>query len=110
MPGPILHVGALLTCPHQAPVAAPPTNTRVFVGGRLALTAVDVVTVAGCPFTTPVPKPQPCVTVKMIPSTKVLINGQPAAILTPATLCFSVEQILQGPPNSAATQTKVVAL
>jgi hypothetical protein len=46
----------------------------------------------------------------MIPSTKVLINGQPAAILTPATLCFSVEQILQGPPNSAATQTKVVAL
>ena len=111
MPGPILHVGALITCPHQGAVASPPTITRVFVGGSLALTALDVVTIAGCTFTIPpVPKPQPCVTVKMIPSTKVLINGQPAAILTPATLCLSAEQIPQGPPNSSATQTKVVAL
>jgi hypothetical protein len=110
MPGPILHIGALITCPHQAPVQAPPTNTRVFVGGRLALTATDVVSVVGCPFTVPGPKPQPCVLVKMIPSTKVLINGQPAAILTPATLCYSAEQIPQGPPNSSATQTRVVAL
>ena len=110
MPGPILHVGALLTCLHQGAVASPPTNTRVFVGGRLALTAVDVVTIAGCVFTVPVAKPQPCVLVKLIPSTKVLINGQPAAILTPTTLCLSAEQIPQGPPNSSATQTKVVAL
>lgn len=110
MPGPILHVGALITCPHQGAVASPPTNTRVFVGGSLALTAMDIVTVAGCIFTVPGPKPQPCVIVKMIPSTKVLINGQPAAILTPATLCQSAEQIPQGPPNSTATQTRVVAL
>jgi hypothetical protein len=110
MPGPILHVGALITCPHQGAVASPPTNTRVFVGGSLALTALDIVTVAGCVFTVPVAKPQPCVTVKMIPSTKVLINGQAAAILTPATLCFSAEQIPQGPPNSSATQTRVIAL
>jgi hypothetical protein len=110
MPGPILHVGALITCLHQGAVASPPTNTKVFVGGSLALTALDIVTIAGCVFTLPPPKPQPCVTVKMIPSTKVLINGQPAAILTPATLCLSAEQIPQGPPNSTATQTRVIAL
>ena len=110
MPGPLLHVGALLTCTHQAPITSPTTNTRVFVSGRPALVATDIVTVAGCPFTLPPPKPQPCMTVKLIPSTKVLINGQPAVILTPATLCLTAEQIPQGPPNASATQTRVIAL
>jgi hypothetical protein len=110
MPGPILHVGAMLTCTHQAPIQTPPTNTRVFLSGALALTVADVPAVVGCPFQTPVPKPQPCVTVKMIPSTKVLVNNQPAALLTPATLCLSAEQIPQGPPNAGAIQKRVVAL
>jgi hypothetical protein len=113
MPGPILHVGAMATCPHMAPITTPTTNTRVFLSGAPALTVADLPAVAGCPFQVPIPpgtKPQPCVTVKMIPSTKVLVNNQPAALLTPATLCLSVEQIPQGPPNAGAIQTRVVAL
>lgn len=110
MPGFLLHVGALITCPHLGAVTSPPTNTRVFLSGSLALTATDIVTVAGCPFTVPPSKPQPCLTVKLVPSTKVLINGQPAVILSPAMMCLSAEQIPQGPPNSSTTQTRVVAL
>ena len=110
MPGPLLQVGALITCPHQAPIASPTTNTRVFLSGSPALTATDIVTVAGCPFTVPPSKPQPCLTVKLVPSTKVLINGQPAVMLSPAMMCLSPEQAPQGPPNSSATQTRVVAL
>jgi hypothetical protein len=112
MPGPLLHVGALTNCFHGAPVTVPPTNTRVSVSGALALTTADVPAVAGCPFQIPVgvaTKPQPCVTVKLIPSTKVLINNVPAAILTPATLCLSAEQIPQGAPVSAV-QTRVTLL
>lgn len=115
MPGPLLHVGAMLTCLHGGSIQTPTTNTRVFLGGRPALTMADVPAVAGCLFQIPIPappgtKPQPCVTVKMVPSTKVLVNNQPAVLLTPATLCVSIEQIPQGPPNAGAIQTRVVAL
>lgn len=109
MPGPLLHVGALLSCTHSVPVASPTTNARVFVTGRPVLTVIDIVTVTGCPFTVGT-KPQPCVTVKTMPSAKVLVNGQPAVILTPTTLCFSADQIPNGPPNSGAIQTRAVAL
>ena len=109
MPGPLLHVGALLTCTHSAPIASPTTNTRVLVSGRPVLTVADIVTVGGCPFMVGT-KPQPCVLVKTFPSAKVLVNGQPAVILTPTTLCQSAEQIPQGPPNSSAIQTRAVAL
>ncbi|MEO7360525.1 MAG: hypothetical protein ABI120_09345 [Gemmatimonadaceae bacterium] len=113
MPGPILHVGAMLTCTHAAPINTPTGNTRVFLNGAPALTIADVPAVAGCPFQIPVgggTKPQPCITVKMIPSTKVMVNGQPVALLTPATLCLSAEQIPQGPPSAGAIQTRVIAL
>jgi|SRR5678815_4121562 len=113
MPGPLLHVGAMVSCTHMAPIQTPTTNTRVFVNYMAVLTVADVPAVAGCPFQIPTPggpKPQPCVTVKMIPSTKVLVNNQPVALLTPATLCQSVEQIPQGPPNAGAIQTRVLAL
>ena len=109
MPGPLLHVGALTSCFHSAPITVPPTNTRVAVSGAFALTTADIPAVTGCPFQIPFgvgTKPQPCVTVKLIPSTKVLINNVPAAILTPATLCQSAEQIPQGAPM-VAVQTRV---
>jgi hypothetical protein len=112
MPGPLLHIGAMLNCPHAAPVTVPPSNTRVAVSGAFVLTVADVPAIAGCPFQIPFgvgTKPQPCVTVKMIPSTKVLINNVPAAILTPLTQCLSVEQIPQGPPT-LAIQSRAIAL
>ena len=112
MPGPLVHVGALLTCPHLGAITAIPSSPRVFVNGaQAAFGALDIPTVAGCMFTLPTtpPKPQPCVTVRLETATRVFVNGQPALILTPAAMCLSVEQIPQGPPNATPIQTRVIA-
>jgi hypothetical protein len=109
MPGPLLHVQALTNCPHGGSVQAPPSNTKVLVGGRLVLTLADVITVAGCAFTVPGPKPQPCVLVKVEAATKVTVNFKPAVILTATALCQSAEQAPQGPPMAGGIQSKVIA-
>ncbi len=111
MPGLLLHVGAITTCVHQTGlVTATPLNVpRVFVNGALpVLGAADLQLVAGCAFMVGT-KPQPCVMVRAEPAVRVLVGGQPAVILTPLTMGYSVEQIPQGPPNSLATQKRVVA-
>jgi len=73
--------------------------------------AADLHAVAGCPFTIPGPKPQPCVTIRWAPAARVFINGQPAVVQVPGPgqgICQSAEQIPQGPPVVAAVQTRVV--
>ena len=108
MPGFLIQVGASINCTHAAPVNISSTNTRVFANGMPLATTGDMFMVAGCPFTVPGPKPQPCVKVQWItPSTRVFINGQPAILQTSAGLCQSAEQIPQGPPTVIATQTRV---
>ncbi len=112
MPGFIVQVGGVVACFHQGSVSVVPSNQRVLLGVQQALTVSDIPAVAGCPFQVPVPggtKPQPCVTVQLETATKVLIDNRPALILTPAAVGVSVEQIKQGPPNSAAVQAKVIA-
>jgi hypothetical protein len=111
MPGFLVHVGAQGTCPHAGQVTFTTTNARVLVSGQPAVTVSDVFTVAGCPFQIPIgtgTKPQPCVTGRwLVPSTRILINGQPAILQTSTGLCQSAEQIPQGPPTVVATQTRV---
>jgi hypothetical protein len=111
MPGLLIHQGALTNCPHAGSIqVVPPVPPRVFVNLTTpALTVANVPTVVGCTFTVPGPKPQPCVRVQVTPATRVFINGQPAAILTPTVLCLSAEQAPQGPPNSMAIQKRVIA-
>jgi hypothetical protein len=114
MPGFLLHVGATMQCPHQAPATTAPTQTRVLVGGQPVATTSNLITVAGCPFTVPGPKPQPCVTARWtMTTTRVLVGGQPALLQpSPGTgpaICQSPEQIPQGPPLVSALQTRVTA-
>ena len=114
MPGFLVHVGAIINCPHTGTVTAPPPSPpRVFVNGvQAVLTIKELHAVAGCPFQIPVgvgTKPQPCVTVRVEPATRVFVNGVPAAILTPAAICQSAEQILQDQPNSSPIQKRVLA-
>jgi hypothetical protein len=114
MPGLLLHVGAVCTCTHGAPATIMPTQPRVLVSGQPVVTMVSQILVAGCPFTVPGPKPQPCVTVKwLMPSTRVLLGSQPA-MLQPAPgtgpgICQSVEQIPAGPPMVTTVQPRVIA-
>lgn len=88
-------------------------NSRVLVSGQPVATVADSYVVAGCPFQVPTPggpKPQPCVTVQwLVPAVRVAVNGQPVITRASTGLCFSVEQIPQGPPTVVATQPRVVA-
>ncbi len=110
MPGPLYHVGAQAICPHGVPITVVSTNTRVIASGQPVATMGDIFTIAGCPFTIPGPKPQPCVIAKFLtPATRVLVNGQPAIIQTSSGICQSAEQIPQGPPTIIATQPRAIA-
>jgi uncharacterized Zn-binding protein involved in type VI secretion len=110
MPGLLYHVGASAICPHGGQVTVIPTSPRVTVSGQPVATLGDQYVVAGCAFTVPTGKPQPCIKVQwLVPATRVMINGQPAILQTSTGLCLSAEQIPQGPPTITATQTRVIA-
>ena len=104
----LLHVGATAICPHGGQVSVIPTNTRVLVGGQPVAVLPDTYLVAGCVFTVPPGKPQPCVKVQwIVPALRVLVNGQPAILQSSSGLCLSAEQIPQGPPSVLVTQPRV---
>jgi len=114
MPGLLLHVNAACQCTHAGPATIVPAQPRVLVSGQPVATMASQILVAGCVFTVPGPKPQPCVMVKwLLPSVRVLVTGQPAMLIpAPGTgpgLCLSAEQIPQGPPIVSAVQPRVIA-
>lgn len=107
MPGFLVQVGATAMCPHGGQVQVIPTNTRVLLSGAPAAVLADTFPIAGCAFTVPPSKPQPCVTVQwLVPATRVLIGGQPAILQSSSGLCMSAEQIPQGPPTVVVTQLR----
>lgn len=109
MPGPLFHVGAPAICPHGGQVTVISSNARVLVSGMPVATLADTCVVAGCAFTIPPGKPQPCIKVQwLVPAVRVLINGQPALLQTSTGLCLSAEQIPGGPPVIVSTQPRVI--
>ena len=113
MPGPLLHVGAVGTCPHgMGQMAIVSSNARVLVSGQPVATMADLGTIAGCAFQVPVgagTKPQPCTTVKwLVPAARVQVNGQPALLLPGPHLCLSADQIPAGPPVISVCQARVI--
>lgn len=110
MPGPVLHTGATATCPHGGTLNIIAASPRVTVSGIPVAVLSDQGLIAGCVFTLPGGKPQPCVTTRWIAAaTRVLVNGQPVLINPLVALCLSAEQIPGGPPIIAASQTRVIA-
>src|SRR6266516_293471 len=110
MPGPVFHVGATAICPHGGQVTTVPGSPRVMVSGMPVATMADAYLVAGCAFTVPPGKPQPCIKVQwIVPAMRVLVMGQPVIIQTSVGLCQSAEQIPQGPPSILSTQPRVIA-
>jgi hypothetical protein len=108
MSGTLLHVGATALCPHGGPMSIISSNARVKVSSQPVATLSDTYTIAGCAFTVPGPKPQPCVTVQwLVPASRVRVGGQPVILQTSTGLCQSAEQIPQGPPNILVTQIRV---
>ena len=108
MPGYLFHVGAMATCPHGIAVQVISSNARVLVSGMPVATMVDQFMVAGCPFTVPPGKPQPCARVQWLtPAARILVNGQPPILNLSTGLCLSADQIPNGPPIVAITQSRV---
>jgi hypothetical protein len=103
----LLSVGAGAMCPHGAPLQVVPAQAKVLLGGQPAATVGDNFLITGCPFTVPTGKPQPCVTARFAPATKVLLSGTPAVLRSSTSLCQSPEQIPQGPATIMTTQVKV---
>jgi hypothetical protein len=110
MPGPVLHAGAVATCPHGGSLQIIAASPRVVVSGMPVAVLTDQGVIAGCVFTVPPAKPQPCVTTRwIVGATRVMASGQPVLINPPVALCLSAEQIPGGPPIIASTQTRVIA-
>jgi len=106
MPGYLLHVGAVVQCPHQFPATTPPSAPRVFVSGQPVATVANLWSVTGCPFQIPAPPgtvPSPCLRVQWAtPSARIIVAGS-AALLQPSLgtgsgACLNAQQAPQGPP------------
>jgi hypothetical protein len=106
MPGFLLHVGAVVTCPHGGSVQpVPPVPPRVLVSGGVVLVATTQLPVAGCTAPTPDAKAQ---WANM--STRVLIGGQPALLQAPPTGPGNGVCLSSGTPAAVvAMQTRVTA-
>jgi hypothetical protein len=113
MPGPVLHVGAGITCTHLAACTPATTDARVLVSGAAVLLVADTFPVAGCPFQVPVgagTKPQPCVRIQWtVPAARVKVNGTPILTALSTGIGQSAEGIPQGPPIVSGVQPRVTA-
>jgi hypothetical protein len=109
MPGALVTVSSQIFCSHASGQCTPSTqNTKVLAGGQPVLTISDQYLVAGCLFTLPNGKPQPCVRILWTQgATKVLVNGKPALLVSSTGTCWSGDQIPAGPPTVTAAQSKV---
>lgn len=99
---PILTTASTVQCPHGGSVSLTTANTVAKVDGSAMLLLTDVHTVSGCPFQIPIgtgTKPQPCVTVRWtVGAAQTKVNQTPVLLQTSVGLCYSAEQIPQGPP------------
>lgn len=87
MPGPLLHIGALVTCSHAGVATPTAPNPRVMVSGQPAVTLPTPYAIAGCSLTA---SGNPCVTgTWTVGSTRVTSNGQPLVIASGVSTCVS---------------------
>jgi uncharacterized Zn-binding protein involved in type VI secretion len=108
MGAPMITTAATIMCPHGASATINSANVRVKAGGSPIALLSDITTVAGCPFTVPGPKPQPCILVQwLVGATRVKVGGTPVLLQNSTGLAKSAEQIPQGPPNVVQTQVRV---
>lgn len=76
MPGPIVHLGATVTCLHFGPAQPTAPFPRVLVSGQPVVTLATPYVVAGCALAS-VPSP-PCATAQwVVGATRVLAGGAP---------------------------------
>jgi hypothetical protein len=103
---PILTTLSTLLCPHGGQVILSTANAVAQIDGGFALLQTDVHSVAGCPFFVGL-KAQPCVLVRwIVGATLTKVNQTPVLLQTSTGICFSAEQIPQGPPVVVQVQQR----
>lgn len=104
MPGPILHVGATVTCAHGGQATPTAPMPRVLVSGQPVATIAAPYAIAGCPF--PPASGGPCVTGQwVVGATRVLAGGVPLVIQTGTAICAPTGV----PLLPLVAQTRVIA-
>ncbi|MGC9418724.1 MAG: hypothetical protein ACP5EN_07085 [Rhodovulum sp.] len=87
MPGPILHLGATVTCSHGGQAMPTAPFARVLVSGQPVVTQAAPWAVAGCGFVPPGGN-GPCVTGTYITAaTRVFAGGQPVVLMDSVSVC-----------------------
>lgn len=87
MTGPILHLGATVTCAHGGQALPTAPSARVLLGGQPAVAMASPWTVAGCGFVPPGGN-GPCISASFVTAaTRVLIEGQPAVLQSSTSIC-----------------------
>jgi hypothetical protein len=87
MPGPILHMGAVVMCAHGGQALPTVPSPQVMVSGMPIATIAAPYSIAGCAFAPPAGN-GPCVTgMWVMGALQVMSNGQPVAILSGVSVC-----------------------
>ncbi len=87
MPGPILHLGATVTCSHGGQALPTTPFARVLVSGQPVVTQASPYTVAGCGFVPPGGN-GPCVTATFVTAAvRVLAGGVPVVLQDSISTC-----------------------
>ena len=87
MPGPVLHLGAVVTCSHGGQAVPTAPVPRVLVSGQPVATIAAPYAVAGCAFVAPAGN-GPCVTGQwVVGAVRVLAMGQPLALQSGVSIC-----------------------
>ncbi|MBM9594978.1 hypothetical protein [Roseitranquillus sediminis] len=111
---PIINTAATVMCPHGGTVSLSTSQSSVKADGSPVCLETDIHTVSGCPFQVPIPagtKPQPCVTVRWTAAaTQTTVNGIGVLLQSSVGLCYSAEQIPQGPATVSYTQQQAKGL
>jgi len=80
MPGPLLHMGAVIVCAHAGQATPVSASPRVQVGGAPAVTLATPYVIAGCGLAAS--GGTPCATAQFVTAaTRILIDGQPALLM-----------------------------
>jgi hypothetical protein len=105
MPGPILHMGAVVLCAHGGMAVPTVPSPTVLVSGMPIATIAAPYQIAGCAFVPPIGN-GPCVSgMWVMGSVFVTSNGQPVAILSGVSICVPTGT----PMLPVSAQTFVVA-
>jgi hypothetical protein len=87
MPGPILHMGAVVTCAHGGQAMPTAPSPRVMVSAMPIATIAAPYAVAGCAFV-PLAGNGPCVTAQwVVGAVRVVSMGQPVVIMSGVSIC-----------------------